>query len=154
MSDARWLEIDNAVAGAVRHFAGATEIFDQFGQADRKSDRYRLEMGFMHAMQAAHTSLESALLRILEMWEEPPPTGPRWHAALIRRVSQAVEDRPAILTGEVAAAAEETRHFRNLAARSCDTFDYPRAEPALAAARLLAADLSASIARFRQAIDP
>ncbi|MBN8927065.1 MAG: hypothetical protein BGO51_09880 [Rhodospirillales bacterium 69-11] len=153
MSDARWLEIDAAVASAIHHFAGAAEIFDRFPTASG-TERYLVEMAFMHAMQAAHTSLENALLRILELCGEEAPTGRQWHADLIRRAARDVDGRPAILVGEVAEAADETRQFRNVAARSYDNFNERKAAPAVAASRLLAHALPKAIARFRQAIDP
>ena len=40
-------------------------------------------MVFTHATQSGHTSLETTLLRILDPFGEEPPTGARWHAALI-----------------------------------------------------------------------
>jgi hypothetical protein len=44
-------------------------------------------MALMHALQSAHTSLESGLLRVLEMLGEERPVGEDWHAALIRRIA-------------------------------------------------------------------
>ena len=63
MSDARWSEIQNAVASTVRHFSGAVAIYPRLATAE---DRYLIEMAFLHAMLAGQTSLEAALLRILE----------------------------------------------------------------------------------------
>jgi hypothetical protein len=151
MSDARWHEIDHAVASAVRHFSGATEIFAKLAKAE---DRYFVEMAFLHAMLAGHTSLESALLRILELLREQAPTGSRWHADLIARAASSLDDRPAILTGEAAAAAAETGRFRSVAVHAYDNFDEARAARAVASAGVLAALLPSEIAHFRQAIDP
>jgi hypothetical protein len=151
MSDARWHEIDHAVASAVRHFSGAVLIFAQMATA---ADRYIAEMAFLHAMLAGQTSLESGLLRILDLLQEKAPTGPRWHADLIARSTHSFDDRPAILTGEAAVAAEETRRFRSVAAHAYDNFDESRAAIAVDSAGILAALLSTEIARFRQAIDP
>jgi len=69
---------------------------------------------------------------------------------LIRRALRPVGDRPAILTGMVGDAADETRQFRNVAARAYDNFKPERAREAVASARLLAQ----SIAAFRQTVDP
>lgn len=112
------------------------------------------EMAFQHAMQSGQTSLEAALLRILDLFQEQAPTGARWHADLIARVQQAVNGRPAILTGEVAAAADETRRFRNIAAHAYDAFDHTRATRAVEGAALLVSSLPADITRFRQVADP
>ena len=154
MSDARWLEIDAAVTSAVHHFSGAGTIYDRLRQPSDDDDAYMAEMAFMHAMQAGHTSLESALLRILDLFEEEPPTGAQWHADLIRRALRPVGDRPAIVTGTVGDAADETRQFRDVAARAYDNFKPERAREAVASARLLASDLAQSISTFRQTVDP
>ncbi len=58
MSDARWFEIDAAVAAAVRHFSGACKIF-AIPETVAQEDRYLVEMAFMHAMLAGQTSLEA-----------------------------------------------------------------------------------------------
>ena len=55
-------------------------------------------MAFMHAMYAGHTSMERALLRILEIQGEEAPSGRQWHADLIARVGMDVGNRSAVLT--------------------------------------------------------
>ena len=151
MSDARWSEIEGAASSAVRHFSGAVTIFPRITTAD---DRYFAEMAFLHAMLAGHTSLEAALIRILELLGEQAPAGSRWHADLIARTTRSFSNRPAILTGEAAAAAGETRRFRRVATHAYDNFDEALATRAVEAAAVLAARLPGEIARFRQAIDP
>ena len=153
MSDARWIEIDAAVASAARHFSGAAQIFDA-ARPGRGLRAYVTEMAFMHAMQAAHTSLESALVAILGLFGEEPPSGAQWHADLIRRVAQGVDARPPVLPDALAAAANETRQFRHVAARAYDDFDWERAGRAVTAARRLAAELPEAIRHFRNAADP
>jgi hypothetical protein len=111
-------------------------------------------MAFLHAMLAGHTSLETALLRILDLLGEQPPTGASWHADLISRVSRALDNRPAIVTDPVAAAAHETRRFRSIAAHAYDNFDESRASKAIESADVLSRLLPAQIARFRQIVDP
>jgi hypothetical protein len=154
MSDARWFEIDSAVAAAVRHFGGAVSIYEKLTAAQATGDRYMVEMAFMHAMQSGHTSLEVALLRILELCGEAAPTGSSWHADLVRRVASAVGDRPAILDEATARAADITRRFRSVAAHAYDAFDHTQAANAVASATLLISLLPAEVGRFRQAIDP
>lgn len=111
-------------------------------------------MAFMHAMLAGHTSLEKALLRVLEVIGEDAPSGHQWHADLIRRVSRPGESRPAILPADLAAAADRTRRFRHLAAHAYDTFDPDDADPAVRAAERVAAGLQAAIEAVRAAMDP
>jgi hypothetical protein len=151
MSDARWSEIDDAVASAARHFAGAASIFPTLATT---GDRYIAEMAFLHAMLAGQTSLEAALLRILDLFEEEAPSGARWHADLIARASRRLGERPAILTGKAAVAAEETRRFRSIAAYAYDNFDESRAARAVDSAASLASLLPSEITRFRKTIDP
>jgi hypothetical protein len=156
MTDARWSEVDDAVASAVRHFSGAVTIYPRLTTTE---DRYFAEMAFLHAMLAGQTSLEAALLRILDLLAETaptgaPPTGARCHADLIARATHRLGDRPPILTGEAAAAAGETRRFRSVAAHAYDNFDETRAAKAVESAASLASLLAAEIVRFRQAVDP
>jgi hypothetical protein len=154
MSDARWSEIEASVASAVKHLASAAELFERLPTISDPLDMYGLEMGFMHAMQSGHTSMEVALLRILDLCAEEPPTGPRWHADLIARVAKPYGTRPAVLGAVAASHANETRQFRSIAAHAYDSLDRNRAHAAVASASALAALLPAEIARFRQAIDP
>ena len=154
MSDARWFEIDAAITAAVRHFEGAVGVFARLSGTHDAEDTYVLEMGFMHAMQSAQTSLEQALLRILDLCSEEAPTGPRWHADLIARAAHPVGNRVAILSAEAARAADETRQFRSIAAHAYDSFDQTRAFRAVDSAAMLVSLLPVEIAGFRQAIDP
>jgi ribonuclease HepT-like protein len=154
MSDARWFEIDTAIAAAVRHFSWAVSFFGKIPGTSAIEDRHLVEMAFMHAMQSGHTSLEAALVRILDICGEALPTGANWHADLIRRAANPVLNRPAILSATVAQAADLTRRFRNIAVHAYDSFDYTQAREAVESAALLVSLLSSEIARFRQAIDP
>ena len=153
MSGERWIEVDRDIAAACRHFAAAATILaaDDLMAADLAG--YKAQMSLMHAMQAGHTSLENALLRILDLLGEEPPQGRTWHADLIRRVAAEMPGRPAMLPPEIAAAADETRRFRNVAVRAYDDFVEDRARPAVAAAALLAERLPRTIAAFRDTID-
>jgi hypothetical protein len=76
----------------------------------------------------------------------------RWYR--ISRAARPLGDRPEILTGKTAAAAEETCRFRSIAAHAYDNFDESRAVNAVAAASALAELLPPEIGRFRRAIDP
>lgn len=154
MTDARWIEIDKAIASATLNFARGVEFagHPSFQADDLIGEAMR--MGFMHAIQAGHTSLENALLRVLDLLDEARPGGESWHADLISRVAQASIDRPAILPPNLVASADETRRFRNRAVRAYDNFDPGKVTPTIDAADALARRLPAAIATFRQAIDP
>jgi hypothetical protein len=154
MSDARWFEIDTAIGAAVRHFTWAQSFYAKIPGTSGIEDRHLVQMAFMHAMQSGHTSLETALLRILDLCEEAPPTGATWHADLIRRAANPVAGRPAILNSTVEHAADLTRRFQYVAVHAYDTFDYTQATEAVESASVLILLLPSEIVRFRMAIDP
>ncbi len=154
MSDARWFEVEADAADAAAHFAMAKELFDLGGFDRPGRDGYVARMAFMHAMQAGHTSLERALVRVLDMLGEDRPTGDSWHEDLIRRVSSATLGRTPILTGDIVEAADETRRFRHVAMRSYNRFSPTKARPAAESAAVLAGRIGAEFKRFRDAIDP
>lgn len=154
MSAGRWFEIATDAAAAAEHFARSVDLFRAGGFADDSLDGYRARMALMHAMQSGHTSLESALVRVLRLIGEDVPTGGDWHADLIRRAASIVAGRPAILPEDAARAANETRRFRHVAMRSYGSFDATLAEPSVRAAELLAGTFPAAIAAFRRVIDP
>ena len=109
----------------------------------------------MHAMLAAHTSLESGIIRILEMVGEEKPVGEHWHADLVRRAGlERPGIRPAVLDPELAAAANRTRRFRHVTMGAYDSFDSEEAKPAVQSARKLTDGLSAALEKFREALDP
>jgi hypothetical protein len=153
VSDTDWIEIDRAVASAVGNFQRGVEFSRH---SDFRTDNVigsALRMGFMHAIQAGHTSLENALLRILDLIDETRPRGDAWHADLIARAGQELAHRPAILPPGLATSADETRRFRNRATRAYDNFDPDRIAPTIGAAEDLTRQLTAAIADFRQVID-
>src|SRR5689334_24522731 len=57
----------------------AKELFNRLPGIAPAIDRYGFEMGFLHATPSGQTSLEAALLRILDLCGEAAPTGSRWH---------------------------------------------------------------------------
>lgn len=154
MTDARWFEVEADVADSVDHFAMAKQLFDVGGFDRPGRDGYAARMAFMHAMQSGHTSLEKALIRVLDMLGEARPTGESWHEDLVARVSAQTDDRPPILGVEVADAADETRRFRHVAVRSYSRFSPAKAAPAAAAAAVLASRLTNEFERFKAEIDP
>ena len=108
----------------------------------------------MHAMQAGHTSIEAALQRLLAILDEPVPAGGDWHADLIRRASIVVPgERPAILSGALADALDETRRFRHVAIHTYDAFQSERALPAIDASRVVVRLLRAELEAFRSRLD-
>jgi hypothetical protein len=154
MSDARWSDIGTDTTAVVNHFTRAIQIYHDPGLRDDTMDGYMRRMAFMHAMHAAHTSLERVLLRIIEMQGEEAPTGRQWHADLINRAARATNERPAILPPGLVPATDRTRRFRHFAAHAYDTFEPDDADPAVRAAEKIAGEFAAAIAAYRQVIDP
>lgn len=158
MTDARWIEVDDDIDAACRHFGNAAKLFEEGGFDAEGLSGYKARMALLHAMQAGHTSLEAALRRILDVLGEEPPTGDQSHADLVRRVARAVStpglSRPAILPEQVARDADEARRFRHRATHDYDNFDPARAMPSIEAARRLSAALKPAISAFRDRIDP
>jgi len=154
LSDARWQDIDADIASAIQHFAQAIRIYREPGLHADTSDGYMRRMAFMHAMYAGHTSMERALVRILEVQGEDTPSGRQWHADLIARAGTDVGDRPAILSEYLVRAADRTRKFRHVTAHTYDNFDPDDADPAVRAAEKLVTGLRTAIAAYRQQIDP
>jgi hypothetical protein len=154
VSDGRWFDIDADVRAAVDHFRRSVELHSEGGFDVTGLDGYRAQMALMHSLQSGHTSLEGALIRILEMLDEERPTGDNWHADLIRRAAAPMPDRPAILSEPIALAADETRRFRHIATHNYDNFRVESASPTIDAARRLVAGLAADILTFRRVIDP
>lgn len=112
-------------------------------------------MALMHALRSAHTSLESALVRILEILGEERPVGENWHADLIRRVAASLPGRrPPILGSLLAEAANETRKFRHRATHNYDSFDMQGASRTIEAAGALTDGLAAEMLAFKRIIDP
>ncbi len=154
MSDARRFEVNEDIAAAVKHFGMAAELFAAGGFDGENIGAYRAQMALMHAMQSGHTSLELALLRILELLGEEAPAGRDWEADLIRRVSHEAAGRPAILPPDLVAAAGETRRFRHVAMRGYGSFHVELSRPSVLAAGVIAGGIGRAIRAFRDAIDP
>nr|MBA3519616.1 hypothetical protein [Hyphomicrobiales bacterium] len=154
VSDARWFEVDADFGSAVRHFRQSMALFQMGGFTSPGLQGYQASMALMHARQSAHTSLEAGLLRILEMLGEERPVGEDWHSALIWRAAADFPGRPAILSGPVAKAADETRRFRHRATHNYDSFRIAEISRTLQAAEVLVAELPGQLTAFRTAIEP
>lgn len=154
MRDDRWLEVEDDFVNAAGHFKNAVALFRRGGFDGPGIEGYAAGMAFMHAMQAGHTSLENGLKRILTILNEDHPAGESWHSDLIRRASRDTAKRPAILDAETSSFADETRRFRNIAARSYDSFKPQNADAAVAAAEGLSQRILPELLKFQDLIDP
>jgi predicted nucleotidyltransferase len=135
-----------ASESATRHFTAAVSLFEEGGFDAMAPEGYRRTMAFLHAMQVGHTSLESALQRLLVAQGIAPGTDAGWHARMIVLAGQPQGGAPAVLTPEIAQAADVTRRFRHVAMHNYDfTFEPAKAAPAVAAAKLIAGHLHAQL---------
>jgi hypothetical protein len=150
LNEGRWIEVERDIDAAVQHFSGAVRLFADPDLRAGGWEAYKTRMSLMHSMQAGHTSLEAALLRILDIHNEARPTGEFWHTDLIRRVAEKVGDRPAILSAEMLKAADRTRRFRYVAVRTYDFFDPDEAAEAIEAATVLARSLKDVLADYQE----
>jgi hypothetical protein len=155
MSDARWLDVQDDVASAIRHFGNAIAIHAEGLSGDVNLQAYKGRMAFMQAMQAGYSSLETALERIFEIiGEQRPTTGRDYHAQLIRRAAREIPgERPAIIEGDLVAALDEARRFRHVARRGYDDFEPPRAAPSVTAAKIIVERIGDAVAAFKAKIE-
>lgn len=93
MSDARWTDVDKDLDYALMHLGMAIRLFEAAGFDAPDLDGYRNSSAFMHAMGAGYTSIENALLRVLDILGETPPSGEAWHKDLIDRLSRPLTGR-------------------------------------------------------------
>lgn len=152
MSDARFIDVEDDLAVAIRHFRMAVLLFEEGGFEGIDIVGYRASMALMHALQSGHTSVEAALVKALDILGEDPPHGGDWHATIIRRLSRERRDefaRPAILSPELARDLDETRRFRHRAMHVYEGFDARLAAPAVEAAERLVTGLGAIVERLK-----
>lgn len=155
MTDARWLDVADDIDSAAHHFKMAVRIFELGDLNGDDLEAYRNRMAFLQAMQSGYTSLEGGLERVLDILGEEKPAGSDFHAALVRRVSREIPGkRPAILDGAIAAAVDETRRFRHVARKNYNGFEVTEAVRAVEAARTVSSGIAATIALFKDTIDP
>ncbi|MGN6549901.1 MAG: hypothetical protein ACTHJ3_08425 [Pararhizobium sp.] len=154
MTDARWLDVDDDLTSAIGHFGRSVEIFERGGFSGTDLQSYMARMALMQAMQSGYTSLEGAFERILELLGEEKPTGPNYHADLLRRLSREITGiRPAIIHGTLVEAIDEARRFRHVARKSYDSFHVEGAASAVRAAAVIRDQIRSAVAMFRQRID-
>jgi hypothetical protein len=154
VTDGRWYDIDADIRAAVDHFRRSVELYDEGGFDASGLEGYKAQMALMHSLQSGRTSLEGALLRILQMLGEERPLGDTWYVDLIRRAAAPMPGRPAVLSESSAQAADETRRFRHIATHNYENFRFDLAKPTIEAAKRLADGLETEILAFKRRIDP
>lgn len=156
MSDARWTDVQDQVDRALGHFKGAIRLHSTSTFDDTEPGK-DAAMSLMHYMQSAHTSIENALERILDILGEEKPDGKDWHTLLINRLARPMtgeHERPALLDAQLATDLHETKNFRHRATRSYDDFDVSRAGPSLVAATRLLERLPSIVDDMKALVDP
>jgi hypothetical protein len=152
MNDAVWKLVEEAFEAARRHFELAVALYDKDTMTGTSNDAYYASMAFMHGMFAAHSSVETGLERILDLYEETVPVGKTSHLDILKVAAMATPLRPPILDAATFTLLNETRRFRHVAAHSYADFEPAKADPSVAAARTLAATLPTVFSRFRTAV--
>lgn len=155
--DPRWDDIEALLINAERHFANAVALHEQGGFDAGGLAGYQAEMALMHALQSGHTSAESAMLRVLELLEEPiVEHGASWHETLIRRLSRSASGdfaRPALWPPEIATELHETRRFRHRVVHAYEDFEVAQVGRSVEAAHKLSRSLCPALRRFAQALE-
>lgn len=151
----RWDDVLETARSAAAHFRAAERIFQRGGVDDMDEAGYEMRMALYHAMQSAHTALESALRRSLIALGQQPPSGADWHKQLlVIAASQCSPNGCRLLGPESAAAASETLGFRHFVSHAYDApFVDHRALPAVLAGRFLADRIEAEISAFVEDIN-
>jgi hypothetical protein len=172
VADPRWLLLRREVEDAASNLAAGVDLHDHELQDAEATPRLRRqrEKAFQKFLQDGYGSLEKAMIRVLELFDEPVPRGGSWHADL---VSLATAPGRALDLGEAAATAgaaqrppfapgmvadiERLRRFRHVVMHGYAAFDLAQARPAVEAARRVAAGLPAAAETFGAAsgmLDP
>jgi uncharacterized protein YutE (UPF0331/DUF86 family) len=155
MSDDRWLQVDQMIASALRHFGHSVASF-QIGNFEGDSFKaYRNRMAFLHMMEAGYTSLEAGFERMMDLLGETRPSGSDSHAAILKRIAEPIPGKRAavIEDGDLWQALDQARRFRHVARHPYDDIDLARAKPAVTAAETICQGLGAEIAAFKAVVD-
>lgn len=131
----------------------APEVFKRVYEAverDEDFDIYAMELAFMKSMECGHTSAEGVFDRILKILDEDIPSNtPSYHKDLLNRVSRGIDGgRPAIVSGDLAAALYSTRKFRHVARKQYKNFQVEKLDEPVEAAKTIAAELELAIHEF------
>jgi hypothetical protein len=156
--DSRWTLLQADIADAVENLAdGATLYAGAAPEAAGRAQRRQREKAFQKFLQDGYGSIERALVRVLEMFDETPPRGQSWHADLLRLAVawQAAEAgaepaRPRFAPG-LMADLQVLLRFRHVAMHGYSDFDLEMARPAAEAAGRVAAALPGAAQEFGRA---
>lgn len=152
MTPKLWEDVEGDIAAAVHHYKMATALHARGGFDDPGLSGYLANMALMHAMQSAHMSLESALLKILNIIEEERPDGDTWETDLIKRASRSLPSRPHTLPADLSDAARTSLECKKIAQYEYDSFSGDEWAPGMLAARKLADELTAAVSAFKNSI--
>jgi predicted nucleotidyltransferase len=162
VADPRWLLLRREVEDAASNLAAGVDLHDHELQDAEAAPRLRRqrEKAFQKFLQDGYGSLEKALIRVLELFDEPVPRGGSWRADLVSLATapgcalgvgdpagRGLARRPPFAPGMVA-DIERLRRFRHIVMHGYAAFDLAQARPAVEAARRVAADLPAAAEAF------
>ena len=156
-ADLRWTFLQRDVDGSIADLAAAIDLYalelTESGTEPRL--RRQQEKAFQKFLQDGYSSVEKALIRVLDLFEEEVPTGRSWHPDLLAFATmpgpqRAGLARPAFaprLSGDL----ETLRRFRHGAVHGYAGFNVAEAAPAVAAATRVVAALPAATTAFGMA---
>ncbi|HEV7370494.1 hypothetical protein [Arenibaculum sp.] len=131
MNPAFWADIRRDLDAAARYVHAASRRARSLADGaavldpDIREDR---EAAIGLLIHNCYGAMESALERIVQAIDGGLPTGPAYHADLVRRAGTAVEGvRPAVIAAGTAQALQRLRSFRHIFRHAYDGYDYARA---------------------------
>jgi hypothetical protein len=127
--------------GVLERLAGSVAELAQIPVTDARTETMRA-LALAFEVERWYSAAEATLERILRTIDGDVPTGPTWHAELLRAACVPVEDlRPVVLGREAATELRELLKFRHFARHGYDRKPEPSrmAEQALRVGRAQAA---------------
>lgn len=106
------------------------------------------------SIQEIYGGIENILKRVAVVVDDMLPSGPAWHADLIRQVAKATERRPAVLSAELLPRILECLAFRHVARTHYGfDLDWERLRALLQQVPSLVEDFRHRVTEFLNAID-
>ncbi|TCZ52913.1 ribonuclease toxin HepT-like protein [Roseicella aquatilis] len=156
--DSRWVLLQADIADAVENLADGAALYrEELPEPSTRASLRRREKAFQKFLQDGYSSVERALIRVLELFDGTPPQGRSWHSDLLRLA--VAWQAPAGASGPVRppfapALLADLRlllQFRHVAMHGYSEFDLSLARPAAEAAARVAAALPAAAEEFGRA---
>jgi hypothetical protein len=153
-ADLRWTLLRADIADAVENLADGASLYrDGAPPPAARTLRRQHDKAFQKFLQDGYSSIERALIRVLEIFGEPPPRGQSWHSDLLRVAVGSIGGAPARppFAPSLLADLRLLLQFRHVAMHGYSDFDLDMARPAAEAAARVAAALPEATEAFGRA---